>query len=258
MNGLIEIEGRKLEIDHQISDPTRPTLVFLHEGLGCVAMWRNFPREVAAVTRCNLLVYGRLGYGQSDPAELPRSVRYMHDEALITLPAILAKLNIGKHILVGHSDGGSIALIYGGGVRSPHLMGIITLAAHVFNEAICVQSIEAAKVAYHTTHLREKLAKYHADPDNAFWGWNDVWLHPDFWHWNIEEYLPTVTVPILAIQGLDDEYGTSLQVETIVNSVASDHVEKCLLPDCNHSPHRSQPTMTLTVITTFIQRIIEQ
>ena len=256
MSKWIEISGKKIEIEYHISDPTKPTLVFLHEGLGCVEMWRDFPKQVATATGSNLLVYGRLGYGRSDPAPLPRPVRYMHDEALITLPAILAKLNIGQHILIGHSDGGSIALINGGKIQSPDLIGIITLAAHVFNEAICVQSIAEAKAAYHTTNLRDKLAKYHTHVDNAFWGWNDIWLHPDFWHWNIEEYLPTIRAPLLVIQGQDDQYGTPAQVEAIMNGALSTHAEKHLLPHCKHSPHRDQPELTRAIMVAFIEQLM--
>ena len=174
-------------------------------------------------------------------------------EALGILPALLNKLNIGKYILIGHSDGGSIALIHGGGVQSADLLGIITLAAHVFNEDKCVRSIEQAKITYETTRLREKLAKYHADVDNAFWGWNDIWLHPDFWYWNIEEYLPSISVPLLVIQGLDDQYGTTAQVEAIQKGVG-DSAEICLIPNCKHTPHLEQKEATLTATVQFIQQ----
>ena len=262
MNRFLEINGRKVEINHIVRDETRPTLIFLHEGLGCVQMWRDFPTDVADATGCNLLVYSRFGYGQSDPVMLPRPVRYMHDEALTVLPAIIEALQIEQHILIGHSDGGSIALINGGGVCSLGLpapargpLGIVTLAAHIFNEAICIESIQQAKAAYETTNLREKLAKHHADVDNAFWGWCNVWQHPDFWYWNLEEYLPLIDVPLLAIQGVDDEYGTLAQVDAIVAG-AGGYVEKELLPDCRHSPHRDQPEATLGVICNFVERIL--
>lgn len=254
-NGFIVIEGHNLEIACRMTNPDRPTLVFLHEGLGCVQMWRDFPETIAAATRCNLLVYSRLGYGASDPAALPRRVSYMHDEGLKVLPAVLTKLNVGKHILIGHSDGGSIALINGGGIRSGNLLGIITEAAHVFNEDLSVKSIAEAKIAYQTTGLRAKLAKHHAHVDNAFWGWNDIWLHPDFRQWNIEEYLPLINVPVLAIQGVDDQYGTLAQVEAIVTGVGGS-VEKQLIPDCMHTPHKEQPEVTSKIVIDFIKRQI--
>lgn len=256
-----EIDGRKIEIDHHVVDPQQPTLVFLHEGLGCVQMWRDFPAALAEATGCNYLNYSRFGYGQSDLVELPRPVRYMHDEALIFLPALFAKLNIGKHILVGHSDGASIALINGGGAQgSPsasNLVSIISEAAHVFNEEVCVKSIEAAAEAYKRTDLREKLARYHADVDNAFWGWNNVWLEPDFREWNIEEYLPKITVPLLAIQGIDDQYGTRSQIDAIEHGVGEARVEKHLLADCKHVPHHEQREQTFTIMRQFIDQVLK-
>ncbi|MCA9995014.1 MAG: alpha/beta hydrolase [Anaerolineales bacterium] len=255
MSNFITIHNQKIEYVYHDRDKTRPTLIFLHEGLGCIQMWRDFPAAVADATGCNELVYNRAGYGASSPARLPRQVRYMHDEALDVLPALLSKLDINKHILIGHSDGGSIALINGGGVQSPDLLAIITLAAHVFNEEVCVRSIKEAKVAYETTNLRERLAKYHADVDNTFWGWGDIWLHPDFWHWNIEEYLPFIVVPLLAIQGLDDQYGTTAQVEAIQKGVGQ-LADIRLMPDCQHSPHRDQREATLAVMVDFIQKVL--
>lgn len=255
MTEFIEIEGKRIEVDQEIRDPKRPTLVFLHEGLGCVSMWRDFPTEVAEVTKCNQLVYSRLGYGQSDTADLPRPTSYMHDEALLTLPAVLSACRINQHILVGHSDGGSIALIYAGHFRPKNLLGIITEAAHVFNEALSVQSVKEAQTAYLNTNLRQKLARHHRHVDNAFWGWNDVWRHPDFQQWNIEAYLPMIDVPLLAIQGLDDQYGTLAQVEAIMEGVGKT-AEKKLIPDCKHVPHREQPALTFDATVDFVQRVI--
>jgi pimeloyl-ACP methyl ester carboxylesterase len=256
-NEFLEINNSQIEYVHQIINPDRPTLVFLHEGLGCVAMWRDFPQAVAEATTCNLLVYSRVGYGRSSPAQLPRLVCYMHDEGLETLPIVLEKCQIQKHILIGHSDGGSIALINGGGAASPNLLGIITEAAHVFNEPISVRSIEETRHLYQTTNLREKLARYHANVDNAFWGWNDIWLHPDFRAWNLEAFLPTIDVPLLVMQGLDDQYGTLAQVEAIVTGVG-EKAQKCLIPDCRHAPHHEQRDVTLNEMTTFIQTILRE
>lgn len=254
---FIEINGKQLEVLHQVLDAERATLVFLHEGLGCVAMWHDFPEAVARETGCNLLVYSRVGYGRSSPAELPRTVRYMHDEALDVLPAVLETLKVGDHILIGHSDGGSIALINGGGVRSPHLRGIITEAAHVFTEEISIHSIAEAGNAYQISNLRDRLSKYHKNVDNAFWGWNDAWLNPDFRDWNIEAYLPTIDVPVLVIQGIDDQYGTQAQVEAIAAGVGA-RVETCLLADCKHAPHLEQRDATVTAMVVFIKKCLSQ
>lgn len=249
--GFVEACGHQLEYQlipaHQLN---RPTLVFLHEGLGSVAMWRDFPARVAAATGCRTLVYSRYGYGQSDTLEAPFSVRYMHDEALLALPRLLDKLEIRKPVLIGHSDGGSIALIHAGGARRD-VSGLILMAPHVFVEDISVESIAKAKVAFEATDLAQKLGKYHRDPVKTFWGWNDIWLHPDFRFWNIEEYLPRIDCPVLAIQGIDDEYGTLAQVEAIRNRVSGD-VDVLELADCRHSPHKDQPEATLNAMAGFV------
>ncbi len=173
--GAHSIEYERLEV----ASASRPTLVLLHEGLGSIAMWRDFPSRVAHATGCNALVYSRYGYGNSAPLQRPREVRYMHDEALLALPELLGKLDVVAPILLGHSDGGSIALIHAGARVRP-VIAVVTLAAHVMVEDISVTSIAAAKIAYETTDLRARLARYHADVDSAFWGWNRIWLHPDF------------------------------------------------------------------------------
>jgi pimeloyl-ACP methyl ester carboxylesterase len=230
----------------------RPTLVFLHEGLGSVAMWRDFPSRMAHATNCNALVYSRYGYGSSEPLREPRTVSYMHDEALATLPALLEQLAIDRPVLVGHSDGGSIALIHAGGVRRP-VGGLVLMAPHVLVEDISIASIAAAKVTYETSDLRTKLAPYHADVDSAFWGWNRIWLRPDFRRWNIEEFLPRVCCPVIAMQGEDDEYGSMEQLARIGRHVAD--VELLTLKDCRHSPHRDQPEAVIEAITFFVDRI---
>jgi pimeloyl-ACP methyl ester carboxylesterase len=252
--GFVEAAGHQLEYQlipaHQLN---RPTLVFLHEGLGSLAMWRDFPAKVAAATGCRTLVYSRYGYGQSDVLETPFGVRYMHDEALLALPRLLDKLDIKRPILIGHSDGGSIALIHAGGARR-EVAGLILLAPHVFVEDLSIASIAQAKVTFETTDLAQKLGKYHRDPAKTFWGWNDIWLHPDFRAWNIEEYLPKVACPVLALQGEDDEYGTPAQVEAI-RKQAKGEVEVLMLADCRHSPHKDQPQATLEAMAGFIERI---
>jgi pimeloyl-ACP methyl ester carboxylesterase len=254
--GFLDIAGARLEYRRvapkaAVKAAQAPEIVLLHEGLGSVAMWRDFPDRLAEAAGRSVFAYSRAGYGRSSPVALPRPARYMHDEALATLPRVLEAAGIAECVLVGHSDGGSIALIYAGGVRPMKARGVVTLAAHVFNEKLCVDSIAAAGRAYLETDLRRRLARYHADVDNAFRGWNDVWLSPEFWHWNIEEYLPRVAVPVLAIQGRDDEYGTARQVDAIVAQVKG-RAEKLMLPKCKHSPHRDQPAMTLEAIARFV------
>ncbi len=252
--GFIEAAGHNLEYQlipaHQVN---RPTLVFLHEGLGSLAMWRDFPARVAAATGCRTLVYSRYGYGESDVLTESFGVRYMHDEALQALPELLDKLGIDKPVLVGHSDGGSIALIHAGGAGRP-VAGLILMAPHVFVEDLSIASIAQAKVTFETTDLAQKLGRYHRDPVKIFRGWNDIWLHSDFRAWNIEEYLPKVACPVLALQGEDDEYGTPAQVEAIRRQ-ATGEVEVLMLADCRHSPHKDQPQATLEAMAGFIERI---
>ena len=235
-----------------ISRAHRPTLVFLHEGLGSIARWKDFPDRVAQATHCDAVVYSRHGYGNSDPLAEPRTVRYMHDEALIALPDFLDRLSIARPILIGHSDGGSIALIHAGAAARP-VTAVITLAAHVMVEDVSVASITAAKTTYETTDLRARLARHHADADSAFLGWNRIWLAPEFRGWNIEETLPRIACPVLAIQGADDEYGTMEQMHRIGAKVAD--VELLELEDCRHSPHRDQPEAVLAAVTRFVDRI---
>ena len=230
----------------------RPTLVLLHEGLGSVAMWRDFPNRLAHATASRVVVYSRHGYGDSDPLTAPRTVRYMHDEAERVLPEFLDALAVERPILVGHSDGGSIALIDAGS-RSRAVAGIVAMAPHVIVEDVSIVSIAAAREAYETTALREKLARYHADVDGAFRGWNDIWLAPGFRAWNIEDYLPRIDCPILAMQGEDDEYGTMDQLARIARGARD--VELLKLPDCRHSPHRDQPDAVLAAIARFVDRV---
>ena len=250
----VEAGGHALEVERiDVGARERPALVFLHEGLGSVAMWRDFPGRLAHATGCDAVVYSRRGYGKSDPLTAPHGVRYMHHEALTILPELLDKLAIARPILVGHSDGGSIALIHAGARIRP-LAAVVTLAAHVLVEDISVRSIADANVAYETTDFRSKLARYHADVDSVFWAWNRIWLHPDFRVWNVEEYLPRIACPVLAIQGEDDEYGTMEQMRRIGAQVPD--VELLELEDCRHSPHKDQPQATLDAITRFVDRVV--
>lgn len=239
-------------IEYQLIDsaaPESPWIVFLHEGLGSLAMWKDFPARCASAAGCNALVYSRYGYGKSDPLAEPRQVTFMHHEALSVLPGLLDQLGIERPILFGHSDGASIALIYAGGSGRP-VRGIILLAPHVLVEEAGIRSIEAMKRNYQTTDLRDKLARYHSDPDSAFWGWNDIWLHPEFRTWNIEEFLPGIHCPVLAIQGEDDEYGTMEQIDRITRALP--HTEVLKLKNCGHSPHRDQREAVIDRTVRFI------
>ncbi len=245
--------GHRLEYERIDGRPAAPTLVLLHEGLGSVALWRDFPAKLVAASGCPGIVYSRYGYGWSDPREAPHGVDYMHREALEVLPELRAKLGLDDVILVGHSDGASIALIHAGSGRWP-VRAVIVEAPHVFVEDVSIASIAAARRAYDTEGLRQRLARFHADVDGAFSGWNDIWLHPAFRDWNIESYLPGIRCPTLAIQGADDEYGTLAQIDAIERSV-SGPFERLVLRDCKHSPHREQEQATLAAMTGFIARV---
>jgi pimeloyl-ACP methyl ester carboxylesterase len=248
------VSGRKFECHwYPPSRHDAPTLVFLHEGIGSTAMWKRFPADLAAATGCGTLVYSRHGYGWSSGREAPFAVDYMHREALETLPELLDKRAIENPVLIGHSDGASIAIIHAGGSGRP-VRAVVLEAPHVFVEDLTIASIEQAKAAFAETDLRHKLARYHKDPETSFFGWNDIWLHPEFRDWNIEEYLPGVTCPSLAIQGADDKYGTLAQIEAIERQVAGPF-QKHVLAACGHSPHHEQPEATLEAMRAFIANL---
>ena len=250
---FISVAGHRLEYERvDVGGRDRPAIVMLHEGLGSVGMWRDFPQRLAHATVGRVVVYSRYGYGNSNPLVEPRGVRYMHDEALVVLPALLDALGIAQPILVGHSDGASIALIHAGG-GDCSVMGVVAMAPHVIVEDRSVASIAAARDAYATTDLRARLSRYHADVDGAFRGWNDIWLRGDFRSWSIEEYLPRIRCPVLAIQGEEDEYGTMAQLGTIARNVPDCELVK--LEDCRHSPHRDQPEAVLEAISRFVDRL---
>jgi pimeloyl-ACP methyl ester carboxylesterase len=246
----LNLDGRRIE--YRFVEPTVECgldLVMLHEGLGSVSMWREFPEQLARATGCRTLVYSRHGYGGSLPLDAPRRMDYMHDEARTWLPAILKRLEIRRPVLFGHSDGASIALIHAA-MPGNEVAGIIALAPHVKVEELTVRSIAAAKAAYLETDLRARLGRYHADVDSAFWGWNRIWLDPEFRNWNIEALLPSIRCPLLAIQGEDDEYGTMEQVASIMRAVANSRM--LALPACRHSPHRDQPQGVLRAAQEFV------
>ncbi len=228
-------------------------LVFLHEGLGSVALWKRFPDAVADATGCRTLVYSRYGYGRSDPLQEPRGVDYMHREALEVLPEVLDALSIRAPVLVGHSDGASIALIHAG-ASGREVRGVVAMAPHVFVEEVSITSIAAAKVAFETTDLPARLGRYHDDVVSTFRGWNDIWLHPDFRGWNIEACLAGVRCPVLLIQGEDDEYGTLAQLDAVARQVPAS-ARSVTLARCRHSPHVDQKEATLAAIETFVREL---
>jgi pimeloyl-ACP methyl ester carboxylesterase len=251
----VEVGGLRLEyVDHPAHAPGRPTIVMLHEGLGCVAMWRHFPDRLAQVTGCRTIAWSRAGYGHSQPYAEARTPRYMHREALEALPALLAALEIERPLLFGHSDGGSIALIFAGAFPAVPL-GVVVLAPHEFVEEETLAGIREARSAWETTDLRDRLARYHADPERVFADWNDTWLSPAFRDWNIEEYLPAIRCPVLAIQGEDDEYATMRQIDAIAAQLPATRLLK--LAQCGHSPHRDQPAAILGAVDRFLHDIGE-
>jgi pimeloyl-ACP methyl ester carboxylesterase len=252
--------GRQVRIEHQWlarERIDRPLMVFLHEGLGSVAMWRDFPARLVEALGWRGLVYSRPGYGRSTPraAEEAWGLDFMHRQAEEVLPALLAALDVDTERdppwLFGHSDGGSIALLHAA-TFPQRVGGAIVLAPHIMVEDRSITSIAKAREAYRSTDLRARLARYHDDPDSAFWGWNDIWLHPPFRHWSIERELSAIRCPLLAVQGLDDEYGTLAQVRGIAERAAQ--AELLELPDCGHSPHRDQPQRLIDAVRAFVQK----
>jgi pimeloyl-ACP methyl ester carboxylesterase len=240
--------------DKSLTVPT--ILVFLHEGLGSIAQWRDFPARLSTLSGLSCLVYERFGYGSSDALDNPRTARYIHDEALISLPEVLKQCNIDDAILIGHSDGGSIALI-SAAVYSDKIRGVITEAAHVFVEDVTINGIFQAVEQYETTELKNRLYQFHKEnTDQMFHAWADTWLSPWFRTWNIEEYLPQITCPLLAIQGEEDKYGTKAQVDSIV-SLVKGPVEGLMIPNCGHVPHHQAQERVLNEMTRFIHSIVQ-
>jgi pimeloyl-ACP methyl ester carboxylesterase len=252
---LIQVAGHRLEyewIGSRAGDG--PTLVFLHEGLGSVSLWRDFPAALCRRTGCSGLVYSRRGHGVSDPLDGPRTVRFMHEEALVVLPALHDAFTIRRPLLIGHSDGGSIALIYEGS-RTGQSAGLILEAPHVFVEDLTVKSIARIQALYENSDLRSRLARHHGERvDPLFRAWTGVWLSPEFRSWNIEKYLPGVRAPILILQGLNDVYGTEKQVETIATTLGP-RCETIMLPACGHTPHVDQRAAAEEAMAAFVARV---
>ncbi len=250
--------GKDVRIEYQwvgSNDCKLPLIVFFHEGLGSVAMWKDFPQQLCEATSCRGLVYSRPGYGQSTPRDKDDAWQpdFMHRQAFEVLPALLAELNVDTFLnspwLFGHSDGGSIALLFAARYQN-NVSGTIVLAPHIVVEDISIRSIEKAKIAYQTTDLSSKLARFHDDVDSAFWGWNDIWLNPTFRHWNLTQAIKTITCPLLAVQGLDDEYGTLEQIRGIKRALPATQLLE--LADCGHSPHRDQARALIEACVSFI------
>jgi pimeloyl-ACP methyl ester carboxylesterase len=229
----------------------------LHEGLGCVGLWLDFPERLAQATGAGVFVYSRAGYGASSPVTLPRPLTYMHHEALQVLPRLLDAIGFERGMLLGHSDGGSIAAIHAGGVRDPRVKGISLIAPHFFTEDTGLASIAKAGEMYRDGDLKPKLARWHTNVDNTFLGWNGAWLDPGFRSWNLTEYLPLIGCPVQVMQGDADIYGTYAQVQAVEN-MAPGSVEVVRIPGIGHSPHREAPDVACTAAANFYQRIFNQ
>lgn len=250
-----ELDGRRIEYRMILgAADARPPLVFLHEGLGSAGLWRDFPDKVSRRLGARALVYSRFGYGQSDGLTGKREPRFMHEEALDVLPRLLDQLGIEAPLLIGHSDGASIALIHAAASGQP-VRGVAVMAPHVFVEPICVESIAKIRESYFAKpDLRNRLSKYHAHVDDAFLGWADTWLLPAFLDWSIEDLLGGITQPVLAIQGREDEYGTLEQLDRIERGVTG-AVSRLVLDKCGHAPHRDQEAAVIDAIVAFAQSI---
>ena len=250
-DSFVEAGGGRLHVRvHEGRRDAGPPVVFLHEGLGSLALWRDFVDDVrAALGDVTTIAYSRHGYGRSAVATGPRAVTYMHDEALIVLPALLAELGIEHPLLVGHSDGASIAIIHAG---SGHpVAGLVLIAPHVFVEEVGIEGIEAARVAYDIGDLRDRLDRHHDDVDATFRGWNDIWLAPEFRAWNIETYLPAISAPVLVVQGDHDQYGTLAQVDAIERGVAG-RFERLVIAGAGHAPHQQADADVVAAIRRFV------
>ncbi|KNZ34082.1 MAG: alpha/beta hydrolase [Methylibium sp. NZG] len=248
----LRLEYQWVGAQHTDADPAQPVIVFLHEGLGSLAMWKDFPARLCERLGLRGLVFSRYGYGRSTskPAEERWPPSFMHEQAHDVLPMLFAVLGVQRPWLFGHSDGGSIALLH---AARFDVAGLVVVAPHLFVEDVSIASIQKARDAYETTDLRQRLARYHDDPDSAFRGWNDVWLDPAFRRWNVEAELATIAAPVLAVQGADDEYGTLAQIERIRHALPKTRL--CVIDECGHSPHRDQPALLMQHTADFIREV---
>ena len=255
-NGFLTVGSSDLEY-RMIGPPPAdaPTIVMLHEGLGSAALWGDFAEKLQAVTGAGVFAYSRAGYGASTPVELPRPIDYMHIEARDVLPKLLDRIGFRRGLLLGHSDGASIAAIYAGSNQDHRVQGVAMIAPHFIVEDVSVASIAEIRTAYETSGLKAKLARWHTDVDNAFYGWNDAWLDPAFRDWDISEYLAYIRVPVAILQGVDDQYGTMRQVE-MARDQCYCPVEVTEIPAAGHQPHREAPQATLRAISEFANAVL--
>jgi pimeloyl-ACP methyl ester carboxylesterase len=256
-SGFLSIGGQRLEYRMIGPPPDRaPTLVLLHEGLGCVGLWGDFPEKLQQATGCGVFVYSRAGYGQSSQVPLPRPLSYMSDEARDGLPAVLDAIGFRRGLLIGHSDGASITAIYAGSHQDHRVGGLVLIAPHFFTEESGLAAIDEAREAYDTGDLRARLSRWHADVDNAFRGWCGAWLDPAFRPWDITEHLAYIRVPVLVVQGEEDQYGTMKQIEAATRECTCP-VEVVLVPKARHTPQREAPEVTLAAIAQFVRDAVE-
>src|SRR5690349_9650433 len=243
----VKLDGGSVEVLDRPGDPALPPVVLLHEGLGSVRLWRDFPAALGEATGARVVAFSRFGHGASDPPPRPRTPAFMHEEAREVLPASFDALGVEGPILVGHSDGASIALIH---AASHPVRAVVAMAPHVFVEEMCIVEIREAKREYETGGLRERMARHHRDPDAAFYGWNDVWLDPAFRAWSIADLLPAIDAPVLVVQGSEDPYGTLAHADAVA-AAASGSVERVVL-GCAHAPHLEAADETFAVVTRFV------
>lgn len=253
--GRLEADGKSLEWASWGPAPDKaPTLVLLHEGLGALGLWRDFPERLAEATGMGVFAWSRAGYGASDPCDLPRPLDYMTQEAVKVLPQVLDAMGFERGVLMGHSDGATIAAIHAGSVVDHRVRGLVLMAPHFFTEEKGLAAIAAAREAYETSDLRDRLARHHSNVDVAFRGWNDAWLHPDFRTWHVGEVIDYLRIPVLAIQGRQDQYGTLAQISEIQDRIYSP-VETLILEECRHAPHQDQPEAVLAEVAGFCARL---
>ena len=256
--GFLELGEMRLE--YRMIGPrpdAAPTLVLLHEGLGCVAGWGSFAQDLAAATGAGVFAYSRAGYGRSSPGKLPRPVSFMHEEACDVLARVLDAIGFRRGLLVGQSDGASIATIYAGSIQDHRVRGLALMAPHFFTEDVGIAEIARTRAAFEAGPLRAKLARWHADPDNAFHSWCGPWLDPEFRKWDLTDALAHIRVPILIVQGEDDQYGTMRQIE-VAQQECYCPVDVALLPNTRHAPHREAPEATLRAISDFVNRLLRE
>jgi len=254
--GFLDLDPMRLEYRIIGARPgAAPTIVMLHEGLGSVGLWGDFPDKIAAATGAGVFVYSRAGYGKSSSGKLPRTVRFMHEEACDVLPRVLDAIGFQRGFLLGHSDGGSIAAIYAGSVQDHRVRGLVLIAPHFFTEEMGVAEIVRAREAFTSGNFREKLSRWHADVDCAFRSWSEPWLDPQFRKWDITESLGYIRVPVLIVQGEQDQYGTLKQLDTAQEACYCP-VETAVLPGVRHVPQREAPELTLKIVTDFINRLL--